>query len=473
MIKLEDKIADELGEKVIKEIGYGDFGEVFLLESGKVLKLTSDRNEITIAKKLVKNKNLFKNILNYYNVGEIDSHINLPPRHPQADYKYFILMDYINPLSKLEKAAITYAYKPLLQFSKSFYQSVFHPNFIDSILYRFNIVKIKDNLLTKIYTEEEIKQMKQIAIDFIPYVKEIAKDLKLHHIEQCDFHGGNLGWNDDHTKLILFDITTPTKYGLDVLMMLDLKLKKYPIFELKQSPDLIINSRIKEIAEELGENIDNYLSSGNYGFAFKTKSGKVLKITSDENEVNIAYKLSKYKNWMKCIVNYYNVGKIKSDNKSNRSELDISIYEWYILMDYIEPLTREEQEAIDCYQMSMHYEKNYYNNILNKEEVFDNIEFMYEDPDSYQNVIANRDSLNVEDIKKIAKDFYPKILNIAKELKKHGVKDVDFHSGNIGWDKDHENLILYDLGGSVELNTKQKFKEIFTTEKFITRFKRF
>jgi hypothetical protein len=63
--------------------------------------------------------------------------------------------------------------------------------------------------------------------------------------------------------------------------MLDLKLKKYPIFELKQSPDLIINSRIKEIAEELGENIDNYLSSGNYGFAFKTKSGKVLKITSD------------------------------------------------------------------------------------------------------------------------------------------------------------------------------------------------
>jgi hypothetical protein len=176
---------------------------------------------------------------------------------------------------------------------------------------------------------------------------------------------------------------------------------------------------------------------------------------------------------MKCIVNYYNVGKIKSDNKSNRSELDISIYEWYILMDYIEPLTIEEQRAIDCYLKPMHFEKNYYNNILNKEEVFDNIEFMYEDPDSYQNVIANRDNLNVENIKNIAKDFYPKILNIAKELKKHNVKDVDFHGGNVGWDKDHENLILYDLGGSIELNTKQKFKEIFTTEKFITRFKRF
>lgn len=217
--KIAHKISEKLGEKIIKFLGFGDFGEVFLLESGKVLKITKDKNEIIIAKKLTKNKNLFKYILNYYNVGEIKDNI------------YFILMDYVETLSKLEKAAINYVYKPLLQFSKSFYKSVYHPEFIDYVLDQFSIVKLKNKYMTKIYTNLEITQMKEFAIQIIPDIKKIAKELKLHRIEQCDFHGGNLGWDENH-NLVIFDITTPTKYGLDKLMMPDLKLKKYA-FESK------------------------------------------------------------------------------------------------------------------------------------------------------------------------------------------------------------------------------------------------
>lgn len=220
MVKLENKIAYELGEEVVKNLGHGDFGEVFLLKSGKVLKLTSDENEVLISKKLVKYKKLFKNIVNYYNVGEIETTI-------KTDYKYYILMDYVEPLSKLEKFTINYFYTPLLQYSKSFYEYVFGSNFIDFIIYRYSLLKIKDQT----HTEKEKMQIRQMAIDFIPHVKDIAKDLKLHNIKQCDFHAGNLGWNIDHTKLFIFDITTPTKYGLDKLLMPELKLKKMTIHE--------------------------------------------------------------------------------------------------------------------------------------------------------------------------------------------------------------------------------------------------
>lgn len=459
-MEIQDKIADELGEKIGKKIGFGDFGEVFLLESGKVLKLTYDDDEVIIAKKLVKNKNLFKNILNYYNVGEIETNI-------KSEYKYFILMDYVKTLSQIEKSVINYAYKPILQFCTSFYQSVFHPEFIDSILDKFSIRKIKDNYLERQYTKSEIDQMKQIAIDFIPYVKEIAKDLKLHHINQCDFHGGNLGWNEDHTKMIIYDITK--RYNPNHTPKVT-NLKKYAVYEWVKVPTSVINIRIYQIADELGEEIEGYLGGQVYGYAFKTKSGKVLKITSDENEANIALKLSKNKRWFKYIVNFYNVGKVSIKTPS---KLEDDIYEWYILMDYVEDLTKEEEDAINCYMMPMQDNLDYYQEMMDKEEIMNHIEWMYSPDDSFDWNRAKKDNKDPEKIKQLARDFYPKVLNIAKELKRQGIKAADFHSGNVGWDKAHENLVFFDIGGEKsDFVTKYKFKEILT-EKFITRFKKF
>jgi len=451
-----NKVAEELGEKIVKELGSGDFGTAFLLESGKVLKLTFDTNEVNMAKKLTKNKNLFNNIMNYYNVGELET---------ESSYKYFILMDYVEPLSELEKNVI-YTYKELLQFSHSFYKSVFSPQLMDYVESQF---KPGRNMYTRIlikYGKSKVQELKQMAIDFIPQIKAIAKDLKLHHIEQCDFHGGNLGWNKDHIKLIIFDITKPF-YPYDTKKQKP-KVKFYPVLEyISQN---LINVRIKEIAEDLGEEIDSFLGSGAYGYAFKTKSNKVLKITSDNYEANIAYKLAKNKNWIKCIVNYYNVGKIKPNEIINGR--DINIYEWYILMDYTEPLAKEEEDAIDCYMKPMQYTQNYYKNILDKNDILDHIDFMY-NPESHDYKRALSNGRDPEKIKQIAIDIYPKIVKIAKELKKHNIHETDFHCNNIGWDKDHENLILYDIGGILNHNYNAKFKEIVTTEKLITKFKNF
>jgi hypothetical protein len=453
------KVAEELGEKIVKELGSGDFGTAFLLESGKVLKLTFDTNEVNVAKKLTRNKNLFNNIMNYYNVGELET---------DSDYKYFILMDYVEPLNELEKVAIN-VFKELLQFSHSFYKSVFSEQLIDYVNNQFTPKRINQTgLFWKYY--DEIPKIKQIAINFIPKIQAIAKDLKLHHIEQCDFHGNNLGWNKDHTKLIIFDITKP----FDIYARKQKpKVKFYPVLELLDSPSRLINNRIKEIAEDLGEELESFLGNGAYGYAFKTKSNKALKITSDRNEANIAYKLSKNKNWIKCLVNYYNVGRISPSKVLNYR--DINCYEWYILMDYTEPLSEEEQEAVHCYIAPMQYKQDYYKNILDKEEVMDNIESMYGDPESWDYKRAMSNEKNPERIKQIAIDIYPKIVKIAKELKKHNIPETDFHGGNVGWDKEHENLILYDLGGSIRnsYNYHSKFKEIVTTEKLITKFKNF
>ena len=458
--KNANKIAEELGEKIIKILGSGDFGTAFLLESGRVLKLTFDLNEIDIAKKLSNNRNWFKYVMNYYNVGELK---DVP------DYKYFLLMDYVNPLSELEKATINHVYKPLLQFSKSFYKSIFSPQLLDYVLDQFSIKKIKDNYLLNLYTQSQIDKMKELAIDFIPHIQNIAKDLKLHHIEQCDFHAGNLGWNEDQSKLIIFDITRPYKPHMS--FQPTPKLKKYTLYEYVKTPPPILNNRTYEIAEELGEEIEGYLGGEIYGYAFKTKSGKVLKITSDPNEANLALKLSKNKRWFRYLVNFYNVGKINPIKKVKY--LDVNMYEWFILMDYVYDLTKEEKDAVDCYMMPIHFELNYYKDMLDKEEIMKHIDWMYRD-DSVDWNRAKKDNRDPEKIKQLAIDFYPKILNIVKELNRQGIIAPDFHSGNVGWDKSHENLVFFDIGGDkMNYVSKYKFKETFTTEKFITRFNMF
>ena len=219
--EIAEKVAEELGEKLIKEIGSGDFGWVFLLESGKVLKLTSDTEEVIIANKLTRNKNLFQYILNYYNVGEIE---NIETNDGYDDYKYFILMDYIEPINDFEARVINLVYKPLLQYSKSFYKSIFSNQIIDYVVDQFNK---KNKRITSFAVKSSIEEMKKFAIRLIPHIQNIAKDLKLHHIEQCDFHGGNLGWNEDHTKLVLFDITKASA----PYQRIDPKVKKYTIAE--------------------------------------------------------------------------------------------------------------------------------------------------------------------------------------------------------------------------------------------------
>lgn len=143
-------------------------------------------------------------------------------------------------------------------------------------------------------------------------------------------------------------------------------------------------------------------------------------------------------------------------------------------MDYVEPLTEEEQDAVHCYMSTLQNNRNFYDDISKKDEIIEDIEYIYK-PGSFNYNRAKAHNRDPERIKQIAIDIYPKILKIAKELKLQHILYADFHEGNVGWDKDHENLIFYDLGGESDYpqHSKNKFKEISTSENFITRFNKF
>ncbi|MCK9415859.1 hypothetical protein M0Q97_04295 [Candidatus Dojkabacteria bacterium] len=201
----------------------------------------------------------------------------------------------------------------------------------------------------------------------------------------------------------------------------------------------------QKIGEELGEEIDKYLGNGAFGIAYSTKSGKVLKLTSDIEEFDRAYALSRNKNWSKYIINYYNVGYIR--NKQHNLIYD---YNYYILMDQVLPLNIQEKSIISQIPIFLLYKL-----ISNKKFVED--EFI-------NNLLDQNEHLLKKDIEKIL----PHIINIVKELKRHHITDFDFHSGNVGWSKDKKNLVFFDIGGNNKMYSKNNKSIIVDAQTYKT-----
>lgn len=217
---------------------------------------------------------------------------------------------------------------------------------------------------------------------------------------------------------------------------------------------------IEQIANSLGEKIVSFKGSGSFGWAYLTKSGKILKMTTDPEEIKLAYRLSKNRNWFQYIINYYNVGRI---NKKADPEDDKLRRVYYILMDKVDPIEDPDEACVidDVYQNLIQYKLDYYENVMDKKKVKERI----------------NEELYTPYLKKLAKKLYPHVVNIVKELKKHKIKSTDFHSGNIGWANNKSKLVLYDLGGYVAENPsankehlKKKIKNLKVKNKRIKEF---
>jgi hypothetical protein len=94
-------IAQQFGETVAQFAGGGANGKAWVLQSGKVLKLTADPSEISTAL-WKKSKGQCKHIVGYYDIRQI---INIPTDginyHSNV---YAIIMDGITPLTKEQKS---------------------------------------------------------------------------------------------------------------------------------------------------------------------------------------------------------------------------------------------------------------------------------------------------------------------------------------------------------------------------------
>jgi len=444
-----DRVANNLGEEVIDFIDSGALGYVFSLKSGKVLKITTDKNEINLIYNLSKLSSIPKSLMTYYNIGKIYN-----PNPTTKRQYYYILMDKVKTLNDEEQSVINEFYKHRIQYNNNYYENIMNPYLERHI----------DEWFANKWNKNKIKICKEL----LPQVRNIVKDLKKHKIKQTDFHGGNLGWNKEG-KLIMFDLGGYIDYSKEPTDRTDkLKIMKFEKYKFK--PETRKEIWIEQIANELGEKIKDVKGSGSFGTAYETKSGKILKITTDPVEIRLAYRLSKNRNWFQYIINYYNVGKTnKKINKKNA---------YWLLMDKVEPLENTEVgNVIDrVYKDLIQYREDYYENIVNYKNVENE---MYQCTDS---------------AKRIAREIYPHILNIVKELKKHHIVATDFHSGNVGWANDKSKLVLYDLGGYVDhkpnikinklkiidlKNKRQKKSRIIfpiafsNNEQFITKFELF
>lgn len=218
------------------------------------------------------------------------------------------------------------------------------------------------------------------------------------------------------------------------------------LFEYNQPPRNI--DTVADLASrKLGEQIVNFIGSGSFGYTFLLKSGRVLKITKDKNEINLIYNLVKSSNIPKSLMTYYNVGHIKDTEY------------FYILMDKIEPLSDNEKNCIYLFTRKIQYNTNYYNDLM--------------DP-NFENEIKMR-SKNEEEYNTYMR-LLPHIKNIVKDLKKYKIPETDFHSGNLGWNKDYTKLIMFDLGGYIDTKLKDKFSRVKSEaleKKVITKFSDF
>ena len=198
---------------------------------------------------------------------------------------------------------------------------------------------------------------------------------------------------------------------------------------------------IDNICESFGEKLSGKLNSGSFGTAYRTKSGKILKITSDGVEASNSYQLigGNYKH----IIKTYDVKEVilESDNNS------VKIYA--ILMEYVRPLSNIEKEVFGI--IRLHFFNKSQDLMNRRGNLVTYLSYKYDKKeilDALYKFIKSKDSM----------------LEEGYEL---GLSFKEAHISNLGWDK-KGNLVYFDLGWneSVELSDTINIEKIFISDRY-------
>ena len=193
------------------------------------------------------------------------------------------------------------------------------------------------------------------------------------------------------------------------------EFKNIDKFNYAYPPDFFDKEGVEKVASELGEEVDSYVGGGAYGFAFKLKSGKILKLTPSEDEVLASNKLRKLSS-SKHIVGIYDVRKIEDTDSPHDDE------QWYVItQDEVKTLSEDEQKI---------YANFYW--LFFREQ--------YSDEDFIKRIRREADYKDIGWWEKIL----PQRQSIIKDLVKFGIDKREAHAGNIGFDK-HGRFKIFDL----------------------------
>jgi len=192
-----------------------------------------------------------------------------------------------------------------------------------------------------------------------------------------------------------------------------------------------IEDNLDHIAYQFAETGAQFVGSGYWGRAYQTDAGRVLKITSDQNEVAIAARFKKLAS-RPHIVGIYDVRPIASQTAqvgSNDWDIQTFMEGFYVIhMDAVTPLEKYQDGALAEVWEDEFLQSKFLRDDLTDDQVREKY-----DP------IAKHFGVFVDFRRLMAQR--QKILQDARAL---GLKRNEAHAGNVGFNR-HGNFVFYDM----------------------------
>ena len=195
-----------------------------------------------------------------------------------------------------------------------------------------------------------------------------------------------------------------------------------------------VEDNLQHIAYQFAESNPRFVGSGYWGRAYLTDAGRVLKVTSDPDEVAIAARFKKLAS-RPHIVGIYDVRPISAVTipfGSDGREHDVFPRGYYVIhMDAVTPLEKYKDGALADVWEDKFLQSAFLRYGETDQQVrdrFDHVAKHFNIEQDYNRLLSQRQ----------------KILQDARAL---GLKRAEAHAGNVGFNR-HGNFVFYDMQGS-------------------------
>jgi hypothetical protein len=191
-------IAGQFGETVDRMLGAGYNGMAYLLTSGKVLKVTPDRNEVAAASRY-RTRQASQHVVRVYDVRPITGAIIDPEdaeasddqkaRMEMASDWYAIIMDYVTPFTPYERTIWEYTYADYLNTRYSDHDIM---------------MEIQDALENTEHLSHAETLSDAWAQNLVAQRASLIAAFRRHRVYASEAHEDNMGWNAQR-QLVHFD----------------------------------------------------------------------------------------------------------------------------------------------------------------------------------------------------------------------------------------------------------------------------